>query len=266
MNISIQEILRKMEPEEVYLFVLHGNIKSFPDKYWKEGKKSIERANRCIRYLIEEVLKWSKEEVYENFEHETFSQYGLRVMLKKCFNYKFTDALESAYPGVYKPWLFKITPRNYWTKERFLEALKWTIEQKLNIPKHKIPYVVCEQFIIDNSLITGFNKFFGSSTYKAIDTLYPGVYEMFEFKKTPRSYWNKERALDALIWGLNRKQKTTINSAIETIDLDFIKNLKLEYALKTFFNGSIPKMLDEAYPGIFSIKNKNEQLKNIYYT
>lgn len=264
MKISIQEILKGLEPEEIYLLLLKGNIKTFPCSYWKEGEKSIERANRCIRFLIEKELKWSKEEVYKNFEHETFPKYGLRGMLKKCFNYKFTEALESAYPGVYKPWLFKIVPRNYWTKERFLEALKWTIEEKLNIPKEKIPSVVGEDFMLENSLITGFIKFYGSRTFEAIDDLYPGVYERFEFRKVPRSYWNKERALDALMWGLNRKRKYTVKSVIEGTDLDFIKNLKLEFALKTFFNGSIPKMIDEAYPGIFSVKNKNEELRNIY--
>lgn len=264
MNISTQEILKKLEPEEVYLLLLKGSIKNFPCSYWKEGKKSIERANRCIRYLIEDVLKWSQEDVYKNFQHETFSQYGLRIMLKKCFNYKFTEALESAYPGIYKPWLFKIVPRNYWTKERFIEALRWTIEEKLQIHKNQVPSMVGEDFMLENSLITGFIKFYGSRTFEAIDDLYPGVYERFEFRKTPRSYWSKERAIDALIWGLSRKKKFTVKSVIEDVNLDFIKKLKLEYALNTFFNGSIPKMIDEAFPGIFSIKNKNEELKKIY--
>lgn len=265
MNITKKEILKGLNPEEIYLLLLNGSIRSFPDRYWKEGEKSIERANRCIRYLIEEVLKWSEDEVYQNFEHETFCKYGLRIMLKKCFNYRFTDALESAYPGVYKPWLFKIAPRNYWTKERFLEATRWTIEERVKIPKGKIPSVVCEQFMLENSLITGFIKFYNSSTFELIDELYPGVYERFEFKKTPRDYWNKERALDALIWGLSRKKKVTIKGVIETTDLDFIKNLKLEYALNTFFNGSIPKMIDEAFPGIFSNPNKNEEIKKVYF-
>ncbi len=38
--------------------------------------------------------------------------------------------LNDLYPGRFKEWELSVTPHNYWTKQRALEALRWTIEEK----------------------------------------------------------------------------------------------------------------------------------------
>lgn len=264
MRITNNEILMGLDPDDVYLLVLNKNVNGFPYHYWEEGNISIERANICIRFLVDKILKWDENQVYENFTYDTFYKNGLKGMVLKCFNDKFHFALESAFPGKYKPWLFKTAPRNYWTKETFLNALKWTIEEKLHLSKNDIPKVVSEQFMKDHSLITGFQKFFNSSPYEAIDALYPGVYQRFQFKKMPNGYWNPERTVDAVIWNCKKLHKPTIERVINNSTYGFAKNSKLECPLYKFFDGSVPKMIEAAYPNIYSTKNKNIQLKTLY--
>lgn len=38
--------------------------------------------------------------------------------------------INDLYPSRFKEWEFLMTPNNFWTKEKALEALKWTIEEK----------------------------------------------------------------------------------------------------------------------------------------
>ncbi len=40
--------------------------------------------------------------------------------------------INDLYPSRFKEWEFLMTPNNFWTKEKALEALKWTIEEKKN--------------------------------------------------------------------------------------------------------------------------------------
>lgn len=265
MRITQNEILEGLDPSEVYLLVLNGHANGFPYHYWEEGNLSINRANICIRYLIENILNWSNEDVYERFNYYTFHEYSLKNMLKICFNDKYFDAIESAYPNTYKPWLFKTAPRNFWTKDTFREALRWTIEDKLHLTKKQIPQIVCEAFMKEHSLLTGFQKLYNSSTYEAVDDLYPGVYQCFEFKKAPNKYWSKETAIDAVIWHCNKYHNATIEHIINNSTYSFAKKHKLESPLNKLFKGSVPQLIESAYPGIYSIKNKNLKLKQVYF-
>lgn len=264
MRITQNEILRGLDPSEAYLLVLNGYASGFPYHYWEEGEISIERANMCIRYLIENVLNWSVNDVYQKFDYTIFHKHSLKNMLKICFNDKYFDAIDSAYPNTYKPWLFKTAPRNFWTKETFREALRWTIEDKLNLSKDVVPKVVCESFMREHSLLTGFQKIHNSSTYGAIDDLYPGVYECFEFKKLPNGYWCEETAVDAVIWHCRKYRNPTIERIINIGTYSFAKNNKLEAPLYKIFDGSVPNLIESAYPGIYSIKDRSLKLKKIY--
>ena len=53
---SYGKILNALEPEEVYTLILDGSIKRFPNHYWEtnDGK---EKAAKCIKHLIENILK-----------------------------------------------------------------------------------------------------------------------------------------------------------------------------------------------------------------
>lgn len=130
MRIGYEEILNLLEPEEVYMLMLNENINRFPNGYWDTDDRK-EKAKKCIKHLVENVLKWSDEEVLENFRYDTFHKYGLKNMVKKCFNDVYHEALCYTYPDKFKVWHFKTAPRNFYTKENTIKALKWEIENNL---------------------------------------------------------------------------------------------------------------------------------------
>lgn len=49
------------------------------------------------KYLIEEILKLSDEELKEQFSAKLFAENGLRGMLKSCFNNSPHEAIKSVY-------------------------------------------------------------------------------------------------------------------------------------------------------------------------
>ncbi|OTW93740.1 hypothetical protein BK711_25055 [Bacillus thuringiensis serovar fukuokaensis] len=46
--------------------------------------------------------------------------------------------INDLYPSRFKEWEFLMTPNNFWTKEKALEALKWTIEEKEKLTPEQI--------------------------------------------------------------------------------------------------------------------------------
>lgn len=137
MRIGYEEILNLLEPEEVYMLLLNENINRFPNGYWDTDDRK-EKAKKCIKHLVENVLKWSDEEVLEKFRYNTFHKYGLKNMVKKCFNDVYHEALCYTYPDKFKVWHFKTSPRNFYTKENTIKALKWEIENNLKYNKNKV--------------------------------------------------------------------------------------------------------------------------------
>ena len=78
----------------------------YPGKFkpWELHMNQItdEIAMQAIKWLIEEKLQWTKEEVCKNICANTFRDYGLESILSHKFNNSPIKALEFAYPGEYK--------------------------------------------------------------------------------------------------------------------------------------------------------------------
>jgi hypothetical protein len=85
-----------------------------------------------VKWLIEERLKWSDEEIKSKLSQETFKENGLNGVLR-YFNSSPYQAMEAAYPGRFKKWEF--TQMGMWEGEEGLklakEATRWLIEKKL---------------------------------------------------------------------------------------------------------------------------------------
>ena len=67
----------------------------------KVGAWSKEKVIIAVRWLIEEKLKWSYEEVYNNISASIFYKNNLGGMLSKFCNNSPLIALQIAYPGKY---------------------------------------------------------------------------------------------------------------------------------------------------------------------
>ena len=98
------------------------------------------------------------------------------------------------------------------------------------------------------------NKFFGNSPYRMLNTLYPGRFKGWELSVTPYNYWTKKRALEALRWTIEIKEKLTDEELLKIYTCKWIIKNGLKTPLEKFWNSSSYAMLDDLYPNRFSKK------------
>ena len=70
--------------------------------FWNE-----DTAKRATIWLIEELLKWSKQGIENNLTKKVFKRNGLGGMLSVVFNDSPYAAIDNAYPGKFKKADFK---------------------------------------------------------------------------------------------------------------------------------------------------------------
>ena len=112
---------------EMYKDILIGDRKIFAKGVWQRPD-AIPNAIKIIKYLIEEKLKLTDEEIKEQLSVNLFKDNKLHGMLQSCFNDSPYQAINTAYPNKFKEWEFKMTPINFWSKEKGTEATRWLIE------------------------------------------------------------------------------------------------------------------------------------------
>lgn len=123
-------------PVELYKKILKGELKRFPNRFWVDPGAE-ENAKEITRYFIEEILKWTDEEVKANLTEMVFRKYKLSGMLEYTFDRSPFKAIDNAYPGKFKEWEFKSVPRHLWeNEEKRNEAIRWLLI-KVNKDKFK---------------------------------------------------------------------------------------------------------------------------------
>lgn len=111
---------------EIYKEILRGDRGRFPNGTWQRPD-ALENAKKCIKYSIEEIYKFSNDEIIEKVTAKFFQKNKLSGMLEACFNNSPWDAINTAYPGRFKPWEFSSVSNGYWTDKTVKEAVKWLL-------------------------------------------------------------------------------------------------------------------------------------------
>ena len=117
---------------EMYKELLKGTRKKFVDGTWQRPEANI-NSIKVTKYLREEKLKLSDDELKEQLSLKLFKDNKLLGMLQKFFNSSPYQAINTIYPNKFKEWEFIKTPSGFWTKEKGIEATKWLIEKKLKL-------------------------------------------------------------------------------------------------------------------------------------
>lgn len=259
MDIKVDEILNGLKPVEIYMYVLNENVDGFPFGYWKSNDAK-DKAAQCIKYLIEEILHWSDEDIYNKFNKTIFEKYKLRFMINKCFEGSYHKALVYTYPHRLKIRKFKNKPPNYCTKENFLADVIDTLKEKNLTTKKEIKENINSRFFIDNGLSRGWGKFFNQSSYEVLNTLFLDKYSVRELRKAPQGYWTEEHLVDEIRDMLIRGNDT-IENVINNWNTKLINNKKLRSGINAVADGSLSKALEMAIPNIFKINQENPNLK-----
>lgn len=199
--------------------------------------------------MIEDVLKWSEEDVVRKLNSKTFTDNKLGGMFDSVFNRSTYAAINNAYPEKYKPWQFANVPNSYWTKETAAEATMWLIEEKLKWSEEELLKKLSTKTFYDNGLRGMLNAVFVNSPYSAINSAYPDKYKPWQFPNVPLSYWNNETAAEATKWLIEEKLKWSEEDVVKKLSQKIFYDNGLRGMLARVFDGSTYAAINNAYPG-----------------
>ncbi len=145
-------------------------------KYWEMKKSPVkwneDNAREAVRWLIEDKLKWSIEDIKKNLKNEVFKKHGLGGMLDKVYCFSSFNAINSLYPGKIKPWELKYAPQRYWNNETAAIAAKWFIEEKLNWSYEDVVTKINSKIFIENGM-GGLLNHMKNSVFLVLSNAYP---------------------------------------------------------------------------------------------
>ncbi|MFT5875939.1 MAG: hypothetical protein ACI8WT_004939 [Clostridium sp.] len=138
MNIKTNKYdLYKSSAIEIYKMVLRGDLKKFPAYFWQRPDAD-KNAMEITKYLLEEILKWSSNDIKKKLSQSIFVEHKLNGMLQQVYNQSPFEAFNAAYPNRFKSWELGCVPKNYWELDVGIEATKWLIEEKLKYLENDI--------------------------------------------------------------------------------------------------------------------------------
>jgi hypothetical protein len=227
----------------------HWEFSKCPCNYW-----TVQTGIEATKWLIEEKLKWSDEDIKKHISVNIFMVNGLRGMLEGIYNGSFFQAINSAYPNKFNQWeLSSSCPHNYWTAERGIEATKWLIEEKLKWSETDIKKLIRVSTFTVNGLGGMFGIIYGASPFKAINALYPHKFKPWELKQIPKKYWTLESGIKATKWLVEEKLKWSENDMKKKLSRKVFNEHGLTLMLQKCFNKSVSKAITSAYPDSFEI-------------
>ncbi|MFD0769517.1 hypothetical protein ACFQZ1_11855 [Bacillus sp. CGMCC 1.60114] len=236
--------------EEIYQEILDGKRDNFPHYVWSEEDKNL-LARRVTKHLIETVLQWDENQIKKNWTIALIKKYKLGGMILLVYKSSPYAMLNDLYPGRFKEWELKFTPSNFWTKERGLEALRWTIEEKEKLSDKELLNLYNQKWLAKHKLASPCSLFYRSSPYAMLNDLYPGRFKEWELKFTPLNFWTKERGLEALRWTIEEKEKLSDKQLLQVYGEKWLKKQRINTPCCKFWNCSPYAMLNDLYPGKF---------------
>lgn len=251
---SREDICTKLDTQTFYKHCLCGMIKNvfnnsvfktvdaaYPGEYkpWELKRthsncwNSKQRGKEAICWLIEEKLRWSDKQVCDNLTLEIFKNNGLSGMMSMLYNDSPYLAIESAYPGKYKPWEL---PQGYigiWEKEeRKVEAIRWLIEEKLKWNHEKVCLYFSNKVIKENKLDGLATVHYLSCPYEMLEAAYPGEYKPWQLQKTRNKFWKSDENIEEAITWLKNKCPNPNEEDFKENGLGGVLNHKFQNSVK----------------------------------
>ena len=222
-------------------------VSSVPHNYW-----TLDNGIIATKWLIEERLKWTDEDIKEKISCKVFLENGLGGMLTQLFKSSCYRAINATYPERIKPWELTSTPLGYWTIKTGIEATKWLIEEKLQWNDDDIKKLTCVNTFRRNGLRGMLEIIYRGSPYNAINSVYLGRFKPWQLNIVPHHYWTSKTGSDAIKWLIEKKCQWSENDIKKFICTNvFIEN-GLYGLLEILYNGSPFKAINTVYPGRFN--------------
>ncbi|MDR4190856.1 hypothetical protein FO521_29060 [Bacillus pseudomycoides] len=158
----------------------------------------------------------------------------LGLALEKYMHRQRLKFISELYPGKFKEKEINKNLRVFKTKEEALEVLRWTIEEKEKLSNQQLLKVYDLKWLRKVGLEGVCNYFWNSSPYAMLNDLYPNCFKEWELKVTPKGFWTKEKALEALRWTIEEKEKLTDQKLMKAYSRKWLKERKLGFPLKYY--------------------------------
>lgn len=233
-----------------------------PQGYWNNIENGIE----AIKWLIDEKLKLSDDEIVASISKDFFIKYNLNGMLSHCFNGSPFGAINAAYPNRFKTSQFKnIYKEKYDSPEKYIENVKWLIEEKLKLSDDELLNIASVEMFEENNLKKTL-KYFNKSPFKAINAAYPGKYKFFQFRHigtAPVGFWRDDNnCIEVIKWLIEEKLKLSDDELMASLSKEFFRKHNLHNMLKNRFSNSPFRAIDTAYPGKYKKISGNKYVLN----
>lgn len=193
------KIYSDKEALEIYKEILDGKRKGFPPMF----KNNLHLLRTIAKYLFEEILNYSLNDIYENLTEDLLIKYKIVNIVKRYFKSHY-EFIKFVYPDkkVY-PWLFKLGTRNYIQNDEIVkEAIEWLIE-KYNITINDVYQgKISKSIFKENKLESILTKRFNGSIKKYFEWYYNNfTNEKFNIELSKHkfpNYYNKEKYINLI--------------------------------------------------------------------
>lgn len=163
-----------------------------PMRIW-QGEQGKENGIVATKWLFEEKLKWSMDEIKEKASTKVFKEYRLGGMLANVYDDSLWKCLDTVYPEEFVPWEIGYhMNKNCWTQETAIIATKWLFEDKLKWTQEEIMKNIGADVFRKNGLGGLLHSCYKNSPFDAFISAYPNLMIEFDMPNKPKGFWDVE--------------------------------------------------------------------------
>jgi hypothetical protein len=210
-----------------------------PQSYWCEKENRVD----AIKWLIEDKLKWSLEDIREKFNKRILEEHGLATLMS-YYSSSF-EIINEVYTNKINVWELRmgsVSP-NYWkVRENRITAIRWLIKNKLNLSHDEVINNLTLGDFYRNKLSTLICEYYNKSIPNAIIEAFEDEFKPWEFCY---HRWNIDDARMATKWLVDKLRRENGKQPSEIDYYDF-QNNKLRTVIDKFYNSSPKKAIRDA--------------------
>ena len=206
MPTNLQMDFSKLGNIEIYELLLQGRISSFPSGFWtnRSEEEAKDVAIKLLKYLVDDILKFNKEDVKREVSKKFLTKYKLHTA-SKLFGRSAIRYILCTYPEVnYQPWQFKQdkVPQSYWTNgKNRVDALKYLFEEEMQWSIEDVKENLSCSILEENGLGTLHNYY--PSLFRIFKAVYQIDIDPWEIinSEVPNGTWESEsNRISAVKW------------------------------------------------------------------